>query len=265
MYHEVEEASKVDKRYTLSEVAFKNHLRYLQEQEFQTVLLNRDWNAAKVEALAAKGHEVAITFDDSHINHFANSLPLLQRYQARATFFVVTSLVGADRAWLDRNQLAALAKAGMAVQSHTHTHRFLDVLGPNDLRDELLRSKQLLEDWLGLPVQHLSCPGGRYNRRVLGVAEEVGYHTVSTSVPGLARPARLGDITVLPRFLITSGTTQAQFEHAVFADAAYIRRRRTAYTARHVVKRCLGDQLYQRLWQSLSRSDEAKTASMREE
>lgn len=258
MYHEVEPSSKVDKHYTLSESAFARQLEWLKRRGFASSLLDPDWSVA---AFAAEDGQrrVALTFDDSHVNHYANSLPLLQRHGFTATFFVVTNHIGQDPTWLSHDQLGALARAGMSIQSHTHTHRFLDGLDAASLRDELIRSKHMIEDWLGLPVRHLSCPGGRYSRRVLDEAQTAGYLSVSTSVPGLAGDGAAREIAVLPRFLISGGTTMAQFERAANAEPAYVRRCRLGYTARRVAKRCLGDRLYQRIWQSVFRSDDQRT------
>lgn len=253
MYHEVEPPSRVDKHYTLGEDAFDAQMGWLAERGYATCLLDEHWEPRTLGRAAAT--TVAITFDDSHVNHHANSLPLLRKHGLSATFFVVTGLIDQDPAWLTRAQLIELADAGMSIQSHTHTHRFLDALPTADLRDELRRSRQQLEDWLGRPVHHLSCPGGRHDRRVLDEAGDAGYRTVSTSIPGVASPAGSG-LAVLPRLLVTGGTSMAQFKRAAAGDGRYVLPRRAAYEGRRIVKRCLGNSLYQRVWQSIYRSDD---------
>jgi peptidoglycan/xylan/chitin deacetylase (PgdA/CDA1 family) len=70
-----------------------------------------------------------------------------------------------DRAFADRllmswDQVRALRKAGMDVQSHTRTHQVLRTLTPDALKDELEGSRADLEGELGEPVRALAYPVG---------------------------------------------------------------------------------------------------------
>jgi peptidoglycan/xylan/chitin deacetylase (PgdA/CDA1 family) len=59
------------------------------------------------------------------------------------------------------DDIRALADAGMDVESHTRTHRVLETLGPDELRDELVLSRRELELRLGRPVRAVAYPVGR--------------------------------------------------------------------------------------------------------
>ncbi len=70
-----------------------------------------------------------------------------------------------DRAFADRllmtwDQVRALRKAGMDVQSHTRTHQPLQTLPPDVLAEELEGSRSDLERELGEPVRALAYPVG---------------------------------------------------------------------------------------------------------
>ncbi len=67
----------------------------------------------------------------------------------------------ADRLIMSWDQVRALRAAGMDVQSHTRTHRVLQTLSPQQLRDELAGSRADLEQELGEPVRTLAYPTGR--------------------------------------------------------------------------------------------------------
>ncbi len=54
-----------------------------------------------------------------------------------------------------------LADAGMAVESHTRSHRVLDTLDPAALRNELVGSRRDLELAIGRPVHAIAYPVGR--------------------------------------------------------------------------------------------------------
>ena len=55
-------------------------------------------------------------------------------------------------------EVQALHRAGMDVQSHTRTHRALHTLPPNQIDDELAGSRRILEQQLGAPVDAIAYP-----------------------------------------------------------------------------------------------------------
>ncbi len=65
-----------------------------------------------------------------------------------------------DRLLMTWDQVRAMQKAGMDVQSHTRTHRVLQTLGPGDLRDELEGSRDDLRRELGVPTRAIAYPVG---------------------------------------------------------------------------------------------------------
>ena len=80
-------------------------------------------------------------------------LELLQEAGVRATFFVLGWQ--AERTPYLVPRLAAL---GHEIASHGYSHRFVYAQGPQQFRDELRRSKQVLEDQAGLPVLGYRAP-----------------------------------------------------------------------------------------------------------
>lgn len=68
----------------------------------------------------------------------------------------------ADAHVMTWEQVRALRRAGMDVQSHTHTHRVLETLSPNALVAELCDARAVLEQALGEPVRAMSYPVGRH-------------------------------------------------------------------------------------------------------
>jgi peptidoglycan/xylan/chitin deacetylase (PgdA/CDA1 family) len=67
----------------------------------------------------------------------------------------------AERLIMTWDQVRALRRAGMGVQSHTRTHRVLQTLPPDELRDELSGSRADLERELGEPIRALAYPVGK--------------------------------------------------------------------------------------------------------
>jgi peptidoglycan/xylan/chitin deacetylase (PgdA/CDA1 family) len=66
----------------------------------------------------------------------------------------------AERLFLDWEEAATMARGGMAIGGHTHSHEILATLPPERQRDELFTSKAILETRLGAPVLAMSYPVG---------------------------------------------------------------------------------------------------------
>jgi peptidoglycan/xylan/chitin deacetylase (PgdA/CDA1 family) len=84
----------------------------------------------------------------------------------------------ADRLIMTWDQVRALRRAGMGVQSHTRTHRILEGLGPRELSDELSGSRAELERELGEPVHAIAYPVGKPlagGSAVRGALADAGY------------------------------------------------------------------------------------------
>lgn len=84
------------------------------------------------------------------------------------------------------DDIRALAAAGMDIESHTRTHRVLETLDLDDLRDDLVGSRHDLEAQLGRPVRAIAYPVGRcpptWVRRAVA---EAGYRIGLTNATGV--------------------------------------------------------------------------------
>ncbi|HZG38167.1 MAG TPA: polysaccharide deacetylase family protein [Nodosilinea sp.] len=123
---------------------------------------------------------VLLTFDDGYVGHFEHVLPLLQKYQVPATFFVFPGKVDgevAGRSTLTWEQLKTMAADPLVtIASHSVTHPpDLRPLGDEDLVYEVVESKRRLESELGIPIRYFSYPTGYYDERVAQAVADAGY------------------------------------------------------------------------------------------
>lgn len=148
---------------------------------------------------------VLITFDDGYANNYTNTLPLLERHEAPAIFFVCTQHMLEPRNWLPDTvrrartqwpniqdvpdewawelcngitpeQIEACAKHPLIeIGSHTITHSFLTQCGDEALTREIVMSRGQLEDITGQTVRFFSYPTGDYNRCVAEAVRTAGY------------------------------------------------------------------------------------------
>lgn len=246
-YHALS-SERREHRYALGESLFDEQLQYLREQGYTTALAG--------DALALRGanfgvaRQVVLTFDDGHASDYTVALPLLARYGMKASFFVTTGWIGKS-GYLTAEQVVSLRRAGMQVQSHGVTHRFLDCLNRRDLAEELAGSKDCLEDLLGESIDMISLPGGRYSDGVIKCARDAGYVAVFSSCP-FKISSRHG-IAVLGRSMIKRNTCAREFGLMLGTSAAAARRLQWEYALKRAVQKACGGVVYQKLWEFQAR------------
>jgi peptidoglycan/xylan/chitin deacetylase (PgdA/CDA1 family) len=129
----------------------------------------------------ASAQQLAITFDDGPNPAITPQLlDLLDRYQAKATFFVIGRFVR------ECGELTKeIAERGHLLANHTETHPNLFWLGPGAVREELQRCQDALRDVTGSEARFFRPPYGFRNPWVVGTAHELAMHTVLwTLLPG---------------------------------------------------------------------------------
>ena len=116
---------------------------------------------------------VALTFDDGPNENTLLVLDLLQKHQAKATFFCIGKNIEKHPEIVQK-----IASEGHFVGNHSYSHsHFFDFYRKNRLIDEIKKTDALLEKYIGKKVQFFRPPYGVTNpsiRRAL----EVTKHTV---------------------------------------------------------------------------------------
>lgn len=120
-----------------------------------------------------------ITFDDGWRGTLELAAPILQRHAAEATVFITSNLLDTP-GFLKASELHQLPPQ-LRIGSHCKTHRFLNELNDEEIREELLFSKSELERLSSREVTSVAIPNGAVDDRVRGIAMEIGYSLVFTS------------------------------------------------------------------------------------
>jgi peptidoglycan/xylan/chitin deacetylase (PgdA/CDA1 family) len=142
---------------------------------------------------------VAVTFDDGYRDFLAEGVPALDRAGARATLYASVAHLGGYAGWLGGSapafgpmltwsELAEVADAGVEIGSHSLIHHPLDVLPPAQLREEIVRSRDELEQRLQRPVRSFAYPHGYNGRRVRDAVAAAGHDNATEVGRRLHRP-----------------------------------------------------------------------------
>ena len=137
-----------------------------------------------------------VTFDDGYEDNFAAALPILERFHAPATIFVVTGDIGKKAVVWDEadeklpadmiswDMLAQLQQKGWEIGSHGHCHVHFD--SKNRLDQEALvgRSVTEIEGALGAVPISFAYPFGSFNETTKATLRRFGVRfAVTTDAP----------------------------------------------------------------------------------
>jgi peptidoglycan/xylan/chitin deacetylase (PgdA/CDA1 family) len=86
---------------------------------------------------------IVLSFDDNRIGDFTYAKPILDKYGFKATFFVICGKT-TDSGAMNWQDIAAMQKDGMDIESHTMTHVHLNHLSATALNFQIAGSKQCL-------------------------------------------------------------------------------------------------------------------------
>jgi peptidoglycan/xylan/chitin deacetylase (PgdA/CDA1 family) len=167
---------------TVSTKNFDRQMSYLARNGYHTVTLEQIYAAmAGIGVLPPK--PIALTFDDGGLDNYTVALPVLRRHRFVATFFVITGAVG-QKGRMTWNQLRAMSRQGMAVESHTVHHRDLATLGDPQVMSELDQSRETIYQELGVVSVVLAYPSDKFDAHVAEATQKAGYLMAVTSQPG---------------------------------------------------------------------------------
>jgi peptidoglycan/xylan/chitin deacetylase (PgdA/CDA1 family) len=208
MYHQVTpRPCPAFRKYAVTPKAFAAQMSWLGRAGYVPIDID-----ALLDARSDRGtlpsRPVIITFDDGFQDCAEHAVPILQAWGFTAIFYLVAGMVGKTSQWLlsergielplmDWTTARRLEAAGFHCGSHSMSHPRLAELSPAACREELLRSRQLLEDNLGHEVQHLAYPFGSFNERVRATVAETGYRSACSVIIGLSTAG--DDPLALPR------------------------------------------------------------------
>ena len=151
---------------------FREHINIIRENGYEIV-----------SEITEEYRQVEICFDDAFLGLYDN-IEFLKEKNIPIHLFVVSSYIG-KKNHINRQQLLELNQLGLIkISSHTHTHRLLHQIDKQSIVRELTESKNILENLLGVNIDAVCYPEGKFNFKIIDIAESVGYRKQYLSIPG---------------------------------------------------------------------------------
>ena len=123
---------------------------------------------------------VYLTFDDGPSPYTSSVLDVLNRYGAKATFFVVGSSVSGRT-----STMQAIANGGHAIANHTWSHPDLTGLSDTAIRSQLISTNNAIAAAVGTAGPCMRPPYGAINDRVSNIIAGLGMRPILWSIDTL--------------------------------------------------------------------------------
>ncbi|MEJ8544356.1 polysaccharide deacetylase family protein [Brevibacillus borstelensis] len=182
-YHSI--ADKKDDIYCVDPVTFEEQVKTILQLGYQPITASE-----LLEMWKSKQNTVSkpilLTFDDGYKDNYTTAFPILKKYQIKATVFLVTSSIGKPN-FLSWDEIKEMQDSGLIdFESHTDTHSNLLKLKADQVRNEFVESKQILEQHLNKPVRILAYPYGYHRAYMFPMLKKAGYEMALSTNPGFA-------------------------------------------------------------------------------
>jgi peptidoglycan/xylan/chitin deacetylase (PgdA/CDA1 family) len=193
---------------------FEQQLAWLKAQKFHFGTMR------ELAAGTAPARSVVLTFDDGYADNLHTVTPLLQKFGARATLYLVavrddgTDWSARKKAHHDTGELvrepkltddqvrAMLATGCWELGAHTLTHPLLTSLSDEERHSEIGGSRQLLQETFGVKAETFAYTFGIWSEADKAAVRDAGFATAVTTDPGAA-VLPLADPLAIPRIKIS--------------------------------------------------------------
>ncbi|KKQ17109.1 MAG: Polysaccharide deacetylase [Berkelbacteria bacterium GW2011_GWB1_38_5] len=204
MYHYIRNAegeSELGKNLSVSPKNFEDQIKWLKENNFESLKASdlADPDKKELSRIAfEKKKPIVITFDDGYEDAYTNALPVLQKYEMTATFYIIRDFVGRPE-YMNQTQINKLQSNGFEIGSHTLSHPDLSKADTADTKAQIFDSKE--------NALSFCYPAGKYNPTTVSLVKEAGYLTAVTTNGRIAD--QNSNLLELPRVRINESSGEA--------------------------------------------------------
>jgi peptidoglycan/xylan/chitin deacetylase (PgdA/CDA1 family) len=174
-YHQIRTptGSAVDRQYIVRPAVLDAQFSALEEAGY-TPISGEDYVAHMARGAELPRKPILLTFDDASAGQYAKALPILKKHGFKATFFIMTVVLGKP-GWMTKGQVKALDRAGMTIGAHTYDHHEVPAYQGDDFKVQLTNPARELRKLVGHKVELFAYPDGAYSSKAIQPMFSAGY------------------------------------------------------------------------------------------
>jgi len=185
---------------------------FLSSKGYRSISLDEFVDAHR-QGKSLTGRCFLLTFDDGYRDNYTEAFPILQRFDLKATIFLVSDwlLQGNNGCELPVSilrlgDIAEMSQSGITFGAHTCSHRSLTALHPEEAELEIKGSREALEKHLNLDVEFFSYPYGHSDTGTRSIVQACGFKAAFATENGS------DDLFNLRRIVIQADDTLLDFK-----------------------------------------------------
>jgi peptidoglycan/xylan/chitin deacetylase (PgdA/CDA1 family) len=170
---------------------------------------------------------VVITFDDGYEDNFSNALPILKKYNFKATVYIVLNRF--DNNWatdkdlnessdelnnekmLTDEEVHIMLQSGLIeIGSHTLNHSNLPSLSINEKKTQIHESKKVIEKLFNIKCESFAYPFGFYDTKDIELVDQSNYLNATTVVNDVYKIDKYSN-KLIPRIMISGRQSMLNF------------------------------------------------------
>jgi peptidoglycan/xylan/chitin deacetylase (PgdA/CDA1 family) len=165
--------SATDRQYIVRPSVLDDQLQALADAGY-TPISGEDYVAHMARGKTLPRKPILLTFDDASGGQYTQALPILRKHHFKATFFVMTVVLGKS-GWMSKGQVRALDRAGMTIGAHTYDHKAVPEYTDADYRTQFTEPGRELRKIVGHKVELFAYPFGSYSAKAIQPMFSAGY------------------------------------------------------------------------------------------
>lgn len=118
---------------------------------------------------------IILTFDDGYEDFYTDVFPILKKYNVKVTAYIISGVLGRKN-YMTASQLREIASSGLVeIGAHSVHHPNLKSVSKEVALEEIIKSKEMLENELGTRIVSFAYPYGGYNAETVDIVKKAGY------------------------------------------------------------------------------------------
>jgi len=121
----------------------------------------------------------------------AQRLQVVQEVSAKLLGTVPERVAHGPAPMLSWDDIRSLQRQGITIGAHTISHPILSRMSEHDAWHEIMASRQILQQKLGVNIRHFAYPNGQaedFSPTIMDMVEQAGFVTAVTTVHGVNQP-----------------------------------------------------------------------------